>query len=88
MGIYSTPNCLTFVKTTGIAYHQNPEAPVDFLPICNSSRFYKRQAIRSRSEATNCEWGEPNHVLSGTGKVWCGLLLFLEEYEGMEEGKN
>ena len=29
------------------AYHQNPEALVDFLPICDSSRFYKRQAIRS-----------------------------------------
>jgi len=34
-----TPNCLTFVKTTAIAYHQNPEALVDSLPICNSSRF-------------------------------------------------
>jgi len=43
----STPNCLTFVKTTAIAYGQNIEAPGKILPICNSSRFYKRQAIWS-----------------------------------------
>ena len=48
-----TPNCLTFVKTTAIAYHQNPEALVDFLPICNSSRFYKIQAIRSTGTSTD-----------------------------------
>jgi len=43
----NTPNYLTFVKTTAIAYGQNPEAPGRILPICNSSRFYKRQAIGS-----------------------------------------
>ena len=44
---YCTRNCLTFVKTTAIAYGQNLEAPGNFLPVCNSSRFYKRQEITS-----------------------------------------
>jgi len=43
----STRNFLTFVNTTAIAYGQKPAAPADFLPICNSSRVYKRQKITS-----------------------------------------
>ena len=43
----STRNFLTFVNTTAIACHQNPEALVVFLPVCNSSRVYKRQKITS-----------------------------------------
>jgi len=42
-----TRNFLTFVNTTAIAYHQNHDALTDFLPICNSSRVYKRQKITS-----------------------------------------
>ena len=42
-----TRNFLTFVNTTAIACHQNPEALVVFLPVCNSSRVYKRQKITS-----------------------------------------
>jgi len=44
-----TGNCLKFVKTTAIAYGQNIVVPGNFLPICNSSRFYGRQAITSSS---------------------------------------
>ena len=47
--VYSTVlNCLTFVKTTTITYGQNLARSLKILPICNSSRFYKRQAIGSR----------------------------------------
>ena len=42
-----TRNFLTFVNTTTIVYGQKPAAPADFLPICNSSRVYKRQKITS-----------------------------------------
>ena len=45
--VNSTRNFLTFVNTTAIACHQNPEALVVFLPVCNSSRVYKRQKITS-----------------------------------------
>ena len=45
--LYGARDCLTFVKTTAIAYGQILEAPGNFLPICNSSRFCKRQAITS-----------------------------------------
>jgi len=55
-GYTCTPNCLTFVKTTAIAYHQKPEALVHFLPICNSSCFYKRQEIRSSSWICGRSW--------------------------------
>jgi len=50
VGRASTRNFLTFVKTTAIVGHQNPEALVDFLPVpvCNSSRVYKRQKIAGR----------------------------------------
>jgi len=44
---HGTRNFLTFVNTTAIACHQNPEALVVFLPVCNSSRVYKRQKITS-----------------------------------------
>ena len=43
----STPNCLTFVKTTAIAYGQKMGRSLKILVLCNSSRFYKRQAIGS-----------------------------------------
>ena len=43
----NTCNFLTFVHTTAIAYHQNHEALIDFLPICNSSCVHKRQKITS-----------------------------------------
>jgi len=43
----TTHNFLTFVNTTAIACHHNPEALVDFLPVYNSSRVYKRQKIKS-----------------------------------------
>ena len=41
-------NCLTFVKTTAIAYEQNLKAVGNFLPICNSSRFYKQEITSIR----------------------------------------
>ena len=43
------PNCLTFVKTTatGIAYRQKIGRSLKILVLCNSRRFYKRQAIGS-----------------------------------------
>jgi len=43
----TTRNFLTFVNPTAIACHHNPEALVDFLPVYNSSRVYKRQRITS-----------------------------------------
>jgi len=52
-----TRNFLTFVNTTAIACHQNPEALVDFLPVCNSSRVYKRQKITSTVSAVECAAG-------------------------------
>ena len=47
----NTRNFLTLVNTTAIAYHQNPEVLVEFLPICNSSCAHKRQEITSTVEA-------------------------------------
>jgi len=47
----TTPNCLTFVKTTAIAYGQKMGRSLKILVLCNSSRFYKRQAIGSRDFA-------------------------------------
>ena len=70
----STPNCLTFVKTTAIAYHQNPEALVDFLPICNSSRFYKRQAIRSRYGLLEY-WGVGKSLFPSPAEFPCAWKL-------------
>jgi len=40
------PGCIT-LKTTAIAYGQNLARSLKILLICNSSRFYKRQAIGS-----------------------------------------
>jgi len=48
----STRNFLTFVKTTAIAYGQKIGRSLKILVLCNSSRFYKRQAITS----TGCLW--------------------------------
>ena len=48
----STPNCLTFVKTTAIAYGQKIDQSLRFLVVCNSSRFYKRQTIGSSAPPT------------------------------------
>ena len=47
VGRASTRNFLTFVKTTAIAGHKNPEALVDFLPapVCNSGRVCRRRKI-------------------------------------------
>ena len=45
---YFTRNVLTFVNTTTIACHQNPEALANSLPVCNSSCIHKRQDITSR----------------------------------------
>jgi len=50
-------NCLTFVKTTAIAYEQNLKAVGNFLPICNSSRFYKQEITSIqyfKRENNNC----------------------------------
>jgi len=47
----STPNCLTFVKTTAIAYGQKIDQSLRISVVCNSSRFYKRQAIGSTVSA-------------------------------------
>ena len=44
---YSARNCLTFVKTAALAYVQNLQVPGNFLPICNSSRFYDHRANAS-----------------------------------------
>jgi len=81
----STRNFLTFVKATAIACHQNPEALVDFSPVCNSSRVYKRQKIASMGF-----WG----LGSGVRGTWCffpppllffPLSLILEARRGMVE---
>jgi len=48
-GQKSTRNFLMFVDTAAIACHQNPEALVDSMPICNSSRVHKRQKNTSRA---------------------------------------
>jgi len=56
-----TRNFLTFVNTTAIACYQNIAAPGDFLPVCNSSRVYKRQKITSTV------------VMAKTGKLWTWL---------------
>ena len=48
-----TGNCLTFVKTTAIAYGQIISRSFKILVLCNSSFFYKRQAITS-TESVYC----------------------------------
>jgi len=47
ISVLCTRNFLTFVNTTAIGYHRNPEAQTDFLPTCNNSCVYKRQKITS-----------------------------------------
>jgi len=42
-----TPNYLTFVKTTAVAYGQKIDRSLRVLVVCNTSRFYKLQAIGS-----------------------------------------
>ena len=44
---WSTRNFLMFVNTTSSSYHQNPEALVDLLPICNSNYVHKHRKITS-----------------------------------------
>ena len=51
---WHTRNFLTFVNTTAIACYQNIAAPGDFLPVCNSSRVYKRQKITSKHCHKSC----------------------------------
>jgi len=45
----STRKRMTFVNTTAIACYQNYEAPVDFLPVCNSSCVHKRHGFASKT---------------------------------------
>ena len=45
---WCTPNCLMLVKTTAIAYGQKIDQSLRTLVVCNSSHFYKRQAIGSK----------------------------------------
>jgi len=45
---WCAPNCLMSVKTTAIAYGQKIVQSRRILVVCNSSRFYKRQAIGSK----------------------------------------
>ena len=47
----ATPNFLTFVKTTAIAYGQKIDQSLRIFVVCNSSRFYKRQPIGSRVDS-------------------------------------
>lgn len=50
-----TPNCLTFVKPTAIAY-QNSEALANFWPACNSGPSYQCQAITRASMIPLAGW--------------------------------
>jgi len=47
VALETTRNFLTFVNTTAIAYGQGISRSRRFLPICNSSRVYKRRKITS-----------------------------------------
>jgi len=65
----STRNFLTFVNTTAIACHQNLEALVVFLPVCNSSRVYKRQKITSTCTSA---------VLAGAAEAECCFSVVIQ----------
>ena len=75
---HCTRNFLTFVNTTAIACYQNIAAPGNFLPVCNSSRVYKRQKITS----TDCRpLNHPaNHCRS---RYWCRSSSFQSEVHAL-----
>ena len=71
----STRNFLTFVNTTAIAYHRNPEALVDFLPIWNSGCVHKRQKITSTFQSGHYFRILISALVTHTGSYFLTLTL-------------